>query len=221
MAIAFDAAATSNATGTSLTFSHTCTGANLILWVSVLVNSAPNDHTDYVTGITYNGVAMTRAAFIGGTGTNNDPCFLYYLFAPATGAHNVVVSISGSKPIYAVSSSYTGAAQSGTPDSATGEASLASSKTVAVTVSTANSWIISCCGDGQNGSPTAGTGLGATRSSQTFESVTADSNATVSAGSNSITWNLTAGSYPTVCVAAFAPAVGGNTRFRSLLGVGQ
>ena len=51
---AFDAAGSGPSTSaTSLTWSHTCAGANRILFVGFLSNGT-------VTGVTYNGVAMTQ-----------------------------------------------------------------------------------------------------------------------------------------------------------------
>lgn len=57
MAIAFDATTTSSlgSAVTSITFSHTCTGSNRILFVCTANNGGAN-----VTGVTYNGVAMTN-----------------------------------------------------------------------------------------------------------------------------------------------------------------
>jgi hypothetical protein len=225
MAIAFDAAATSSALGaSSLTYSHTCTGSNLILWVSAGVNSA--DASDHVTGVTYNGVAMTRAVASINAVANEDPVYLYYLVAPATGAHNVVVSLNASKDVYSVASSYTGAAQTGQPDATTSGATglgTANSLSMSLTVVASGCWVISAATDEQSGSPSAGTGLSSTRSSQTFESVTADTNGTVSTGSYSVTWNRAIPSLIGAVAASFAPvaAVGGTTpRLRSLLGVG-
>ena len=58
MAIAYNVASTGTYTGTSpLTWSHTCTGSNLILIVGVIVESSSSNQN--CTGVTYNGVAMT------------------------------------------------------------------------------------------------------------------------------------------------------------------
>src|SRR3989442_1524846 len=112
MAIAFDAiSAVAAATATSLTFAHTCTGSNRILFV------AGNDKVaaaTVVTGITYNSVAMTK---INGVQIPTSRFItLWDLVAPASGSNNVVVSASESGHLRFVAASYTGAKQSAQPD---------------------------------------------------------------------------------------------------------
>ena len=84
MAIIFDAAAAGvAAAGTTKTFSHTCTGTELILFVGALITTT---ESDVVTGITYNSVAMTRVptnGFIANAGIGQS-LYLYFLIAPAT-----------------------------------------------------------------------------------------------------------------------------------------
>lgn len=95
MAIAFDTVSTSsNSTDpTSLTWSHTTTtDANRILIVGTSVESDSSGHTaQTVSGITYAGVALTkiRSDYITDNGTE-----LWYLVAPATGANNIVVTMT-------------------------------------------------------------------------------------------------------------------------------
>ena len=107
MAIALDVGTSggNNGGGTSHTYSHTCTGSNLILFVGVSTNSS----SDLITGVTYNSVAMTLVDKQAGTSTNYS--YLFYLINPATGANNVVVSASSSTTIYSGAVSYTGAKQ--------------------------------------------------------------------------------------------------------------
>jgi uncharacterized repeat protein (TIGR01451 family) len=80
----------------TVTLAHTSTGSNLVLVVGVSMNISARTATT-VSGVTYNGVALTRAGF------HNDSINLrrveiWYLAGPAIGNHNVVVteSISGS-----------------------------------------------------------------------------------------------------------------------------
>lgn len=206
MAIALDATSTTSATNTSLTLAHTCTGANRILWVSVGVQS--NDSTDYVTGVTYNGVAMTRAVAIFSGTSNLCGQYLYVLFAPATGNNSIVVSLSQSKTIYATGMSYTGAAQTNTPDAtASAFTTIGSSSTVSTTfsVSATGCWIVSGCSDEQVGSPIPNSGL--TARSNPVEGAGGDSNATVSTGSNTVSWKTpnAANGLFTMVSASFAP----------------
>lgn len=202
--IAFDAASTANVSGTSLTYSQTnSSGNNRLLFVSVVTNTAPT-RADYVTGITYNGVAMTRSVAVTSGSGNQNPIFLYWLAAPATGANNVVVSVSSSVSIYSVAANYTGASQTGPDTGVTNQAVLTSPLSTNVNVVSANSWVISAAGEGTIGSPAASTNLPSTRSSQTFESVTADSNAPIAAGTYAVSW-VRVGGDMTVVAAPFGP----------------
>lgn len=102
MAVAFDVASTG--AGTSPSWSHTCTGTNLLLVVQV--GDFVGGDAESVTGITYNGVALSlfpSHAF------NVARTSLWYLIAPATGAHTLAVT-SGST-VACVASSWTGVHQ--------------------------------------------------------------------------------------------------------------
>jgi len=106
MAIAFDAlTAHAGATATSITFSHTVASSNPVLFVCVTDSSS-----NLVTGVTYNGTAMTLV------GTSSAPSdryiHTYCLAAPSTGANNVVVTASASNSMRPFAVSYTGAHQS-------------------------------------------------------------------------------------------------------------
>jgi hypothetical protein len=160
MAIAFDAATDGGVvTATSLTWSHTCTGSNLILLVGFNGSSAGG--TDDITGVTYNGVSMTLAAKKDPTGGDRI-LYVYYLIGPATGAHNVVISASSSHNLSGGAVSYTGALQSGQPDNTTTNVEVSSSsKTLTTSLTTVadNCWtvLLEGCYDASAG-PTAGTG---------------------------------------------------------------
>jgi len=89
MAIAVDAASSTTGSGTGpFTWAHTCTGSNLVLCVNISIY----DSADFPTSVTYNGVALT---LIGSTSNGQYTVYQYYLIAPATGANNIVVSVSG------------------------------------------------------------------------------------------------------------------------------
>lgn len=122
--------------GTTHTFSHTMgTGVNGILFVGATVHIAQT-----VTGITYNGVAMTS---VGSKATASAITYLFYLLAPATGANNVVVTSSLSDTITASSMSFTGAKQSGQPDaSSTGGVTTTTAYSQAVTTIADNCWTV-------------------------------------------------------------------------------
>jgi hypothetical protein len=119
MAIADLATATSDGTGTTLTYAHTVAGAtDLVLWCAVdsFRTGGPTDPT----GVTYAAAALAEIAdFLGGSG-NDNPCSLWRRLAPATGANNVVVTHANSHDITAMTVSYSGVDQT-TPNDAVQE----------------------------------------------------------------------------------------------------
>jgi hypothetical protein len=138
MAIAFDAtSAGGTATAASLTFAHTCTGSNRILFVTV-------NHTlsNAISGITYNGVALTKIGSEVNSGFNTH-LSLWYLLNPATGANNIVVTPNTNSEISAASASYTGALQSGQPDAnSAGTPATTTSYSQSVTTVLDNCWAV-------------------------------------------------------------------------------
>lgn len=95
MPVAFDAASSAITTlASSLTFSHTVTGSNLALGVGVEFGDTGLVRT--VSSITYNAVNLTKPA--GGTSYNGTSIRseLWYLANPASGANNVVITLSAS-----------------------------------------------------------------------------------------------------------------------------
>ena len=139
MAIAFDAVTTSAvwSSVTSITFSHTCTWSNRILFVATANNGWVN-----ITWVTYNWVAMTQ---ISTSISNGAPSkmYLWYLIAPATWANNVVVTASASCSMIAEVSSYTWAKQSWQPDSSVQNwPTTTTSWTQTTTTVADNCWII-------------------------------------------------------------------------------
>ena len=107
--IQFDAASTDVTAGsvTSQTFSHTVTtNANRFLVVGISVDTVPSGQ---VTGVTYNGIAMT---LIRATGPGANPyTYLYGLIAPDTGTHNVVVSTNLAMKMVSYAASFYGVDQ--------------------------------------------------------------------------------------------------------------
>lgn len=136
MALAFDAVTSGQANGGGpFTFSHTTSGSNRVLVVGFVIY-AGGSFT--VTGITYNGVAMTAIPSSAITGTY--AVGLYGLIAPASGANTVSISVSGNVEIGFGAMSFTGADQTtpfGTANTATG-----TSTTPSVTVSSASGEIV-------------------------------------------------------------------------------
>lgn len=232
MAIAFDAASDGGAiTATSLSWSHTCTGANRILFVGF--NGDNSGGADDITGVTYNSVAMTLAVKKINPTSGDRNLYLYYLIAPATGSHTVTISASGSHNLSGGALSYTGAKQSSQPDATTTNVEVSSaSKTLTTAIVTVNdnSWsvLLEGCFDGSSG-PIAGTGA-TLRQLDTISTFGAwglfDSNAAIHpAGSYSMTTTRTSDPFG-LCivhvVASFQPDTGAAvvTHFLGTLGCG-
>lgn len=137
----------------SLTFAHTVSGANRILFVAATVNTGAT-----VSGVTYNGTALTlidtKAEASGPT------TYLYYLIAPAAGTNNVVISASASTNIIGTASSYTGAAQTGQPDASTVHAGAVpvTAYSKSLTTIADNSWVVSTTRTGNGHAQTADAG---------------------------------------------------------------
>lgn len=218
MAIAFDASAKATAvTATSVTWSHTCTGDNRILFVAVGVPTA-----DTITGVTYNSVAMT---LIDKKQMGADRFFyLWYLVAPATGANNIVATSSNSQILRAASASYTGASQTGVPDaSTTNNVEGTLSITTSVTTVADNSWLVMVARNSGAEDITAGasTTLRTLIDPDTSEAIFDSNAAKTPAGSHSLVATKTATNRDWITVmASFAPpappvVAGGNPMFFS------
>ena len=213
MAIAHDASSSGNENpGTSVTVAHTCTGSNLLLLVGVLTN----DTTDKVTGVTYNGVAMTRLASYQAASTNFFG-FTYYLINPATGTNNIVASRSDSNLIGIMNDSYTGVAQTGFPDSSATGTDPTGNFDATTTVVAANCWLWA---NVRSNNSTSGITTSQTIRGSVFGAagITADSNGTVGTGSQSLNFLVNPGNETYWGICSFAPFVAatGNSNFLAL-----
>lgn len=212
MAIAFDASTDGNFTsGTSRTFSHTCTGSDRILFVQAIINTS----SDLVTGVTYNGVSMTQVTT---TSPNaNRRIYLYYLVGPNTGANNVVITTSASTAIGGNAASYTGVAQSGTIiDVSTTATDTSSPIDTTLTTTVDNCWAILLTTTDTTTAFTASTNSTFRRANTTYvDARIFDSNGAVTpAGSFTMTvtnTNVNGTSPAGTIMAAFAPAVAAAT----------
>ena len=218
MAIALDTTTTasSNSGSTTLTKAFTCSGSDRILFVGTTTVSGS---VVPVTGVTYNGVAMTKITSVNPQA--NWEIALWYLFAPDTGSNNIVATC-GSAPssVLRISpASYTGALQSGVPDSFNSATGTTTSRTVSTTTVLDNCWVI---GFGMTGRssivPSTGMTSRCETDSASGSTLLADSDGPQTpAGSYSMTF--TTGSDSTgLIVASFPPALaGGNSNFLALL----
>jgi len=192
-----------SATATNLTYTHICTGLNLVLFVATVTNTA--DNTDYVTGVTYNGVTMSLVGSFASQGLGGTK--LWMLVNPATGSNSVSVTLSSAKEIHSVSASYTGALQTGQPD-ATNQSVTdpTSSLTVNTTIIADSCWLVSIAGvkAGSGQSPAASTNT-TSRQSQTYVGIGDSNAAETPAGSFGQTWTVSSTGLA-VIAASISPA---------------
>lgn len=92
MAIAYDSS--SNSGNGVVSWSHTCTGTNLVLLVACYSNGTSP------TAVTYNSVSLTQIV----TGTNMT---IWMLLSPPTGAHTIAVTTTTTTKVH-LAVSYTG-----------------------------------------------------------------------------------------------------------------
>lgn len=148
MAIAYDTYSGVLGSGSSVTLSHTCTGSDRFLAVSVMISNARS-----VTSVTYAGVAMTFKVKTE-LGSGKQEVHVYYLANPASGANNIVATIDSSSFLYLKDTSYTGVDQT-TP---TGSSGWNSGATPSLTFTTTvdGGWIVGFVRDAADGATTAG-----------------------------------------------------------------
>jgi len=204
MALAFDAAVDGSIVipGTSLTWAHTCTGSDRILLVAAFDDSGG---ASLITGVTYNSVALTKIAEV--QVLDNRWVTLWYLVAPATGSNNVVITASASTVIAGISGSYTGAAQTGQPDSfATNTSTASTSLTTTTTVVASDCWLVMGIKSlGVNSYSYSPTGSERISNSQMHFW---DSNATIGTGSQAVVATASPDNHGAVLV-SIAPVGGG------------
>lgn len=125
----------------SLTVSHTTTsGTNGVLIVAVELQAGDN-----VTGVTFNGSALTQFNKVATTIASYENYF-YYLINPGSGVTaNVVVSCSGSRRIIALNVDYTGADQTTPMAVSTNHIATGTPGTLTLTTTVDNSWLIGTC----------------------------------------------------------------------------
>jgi len=155
MAIAFDAFThNTSGSGTSHSFSHTCSGSDRIILVYT------RSDISQPTGITYNSVAMTKIADVSPISGDKGSC--WYLVAPATGSNTVAITYGSSQSYsHALAVSYTGAKQTGQPDAFTADATqTGTTASITVTSTVDNCWIMA--GHNENGAGATSAGANTT-----------------------------------------------------------
>lgn len=173
---------------TSLTFSGpNVTVDNTIVIVGAQIRGSESNTA--ITGVTYNGSAMTK---IGETTTGVEVS-LWYIITELTGSKNIVVSVDGNSRILAFASYYEGVNQTSPIDTFSTESSSTNTTSYSVSISPTQNdcMLVDVCGyNDQNGS-TAGSGqteicdfLGMSDSYRMLGSY----KSVESSGSNSMSW---------------------------------
>ena len=159
MAFGVEAVGGNSGISSDRTLSFTVTSANLLL-VGVGVGVGSGVLTD-VTGVTYNGVAMTAIASSDSTDSNWAACRWYRLFSPSVGTANIVVSCVGANQSSCNAVSFIDADIAGTP---LGTPSVANNTTtnpsLTVVDSASGNIVVSLCvndNEGGASAPTSGT----------------------------------------------------------------
>ena len=188
MAIVFDAvSAKEQVSSTSSTMAFTIGAvSNPVLVVFFRIYGT----TDLVTGVTYNGVAMTRLQIATEAGQR---FYTYYLGGAATGNHNIVITVSSTiaiGPVQAIS--YSGAAVIADGYTAKNQAD-ASSITLTETVTAGNSWQVcfTTNDNNENSTPGAGTTERIDPGAGIYGGPINDSNGPLAPGSRSLIVNNT------------------------------
>ena len=141
--IAFDATTNSGyqTASASYSWSHTCAGADRYLIVAISMLSVVGSS---VSGITYNGVAMSllRARASGAGAVRSE---MWGLVAPATGSNTIAVTLSAALDSIGSACSFTGVHQT-SPTEGANDASAtnvgAADATVDVTTVADNDWVV-------------------------------------------------------------------------------
>jgi len=144
--IAFIAAAdggNNGGTTSSHSFNYTVSGGPDRYLVVAVAGDTTND---LLTGVTYNGVAMTQLIKQGPAPatTANRWTYLYGLAAPASGSNSVALTASGTSFILAGAGDYTGVRAAGQPDTTAAQAldTNINAITTPITTVTDKSWAI-------------------------------------------------------------------------------
>lgn len=197
--IAYDNATVNLAiANTSNSFSHTCTGSNLVLLVGVFCTVG-----DICTSVTYNGVAMTQIDKIA---RGTEEVYMYGLVAPATGANTVTATFSAPVISRVHAASYTGVSQTNFPDAhSTGTDATPASVTASITTVASNCWTVLMA----RGDDTLVASTGSTERPSAAGSTSAlfDSNGPLSSGSNSMSYTDALGANDSWVMVAIAPFV--------------
>jgi hypothetical protein len=206
MAIAFDSVAQeiSGSTSSTITWNHTVSGSNTILFVefSAVDQSALRN----ATSVTFNGVALTGPLDIlqNTLAGNFIDSEVWYLVNPPTGTHQVAVNLSAGANFgtYCTSLSYTGVHQTAPIDSHNAQTDNGVPATTGTTtVVGANCWVVGII-DPAFDAPNVSS-AGTTRATN----FAADSNSVFGTGPQGFTWLASgSGAWPAVFTFSLLPS---------------
>jgi hypothetical protein len=226
MAIAFDAAQMQSWQGfvTTWALSHTVTGSNPVLFAAVGTYDNSGGVVRTPSSVTYNGVACTRIN--GTTATvegNKQSAELWYLDNPATGAHDISVTLNAESRFGRIgASSYTGKTSSGIDahNAVKDETGSENSPTCNVNVSASDCWLVGYAYS-RSGS-TLGAGTATTiRANNAEGQAIGDSNGVVSTGNQTLAFTETSSvTWPGIVSASFSEAGSGGPTVEEGVGVG-
>lgn len=217
-------AKSTSSTSSPLTWNHTCSGSDRILFVAVEFAFSTSAPTVTCTA-TYNGVSMTSINYAADTASFAG-AQLFYLINPATGTNQVSVTTSVSGGTYThsgLSTSYNGAAQTAQPDSsARTQTTTQTTVTQATTVVASNCWLVGIISQGHGNYTSLGAGTTLRERGNLFGTLV-DSNGTVGTGSQSLSITYPGSASSCAIVASFRPSTtisydtGATSRSRLLL----
>lgn len=218
MAIAYDnVTANEQLSGSSLTFAHTTSGSDTLLFAGTTDGGAVG-----VSSITYNSVS---ASLVGNVQIPSDrSIFLYSLIAPANGSNNIVFTLNSSTTNWGGTViTYTGCDQTTNPEaSGTDTASGVTSDTTSLTTLTDDAWLTAQCGY-THGTWSASSGT-TQRANPAGSSGYVDSGGSVgTAGSYSLGQQTTrpGGTNFAMVIAAIKPAAAASSNIKSIAGVAK
>jgi hypothetical protein len=206
-----------NPIATPQTFSHTVgSGSDRLLAVTIKMRGGAGG---VVTGVTFNGVAMTAVDTEAISGSAH--AVIYYLKNPDTGTHTVSVahSMTGSAHLEVSASSYTGVDQTNTLNAfSKAAASSAGPMSTAPTTTVDDCLIIDSCAMRTQAGETATMTAVTNRTQRTnvntaaagLRGLTSDLVPAGAAGSKTMEWTKTLNHDWAIMAAAFAPAAANN-----------
>lgn len=171
-------------TSNPATASFDCSGGDFLV-IGVFTNGATS-----ALSATYNGVSMTQLSFFS-DGSNKNAMF--YLANPASGSNTISVTRTGGSNMSIVAAAYSGVDQT-TPIDASVTKTRSSSPFVSpnITVSDSNNWLVATFRREQNVTITSSDMTKVVASTIVFEEIW-DSNSTVSAGTQNVTYTFSTG----------------------------